>query len=68
MVVVAAMMLLAAATALHMPRGRIATGSLIVADRSSPLLRSSPLCMSSQPSAAEGPAAAAISRYYILPR
>ena len=58
-------MLLAAATALHMPRGRIAThGSLTVAARSSPLLRSSPLRMSSEPSAAEGPAASAIRRYF----
>ena len=77
-------MLLAAATALHMPRGRIAThSSLTVAAHSSPLLHSSsplhyssspllrrsplrrsPLRMSSQPSAAEGPAASAIRRYF----
>ena len=45
-------MLLAAATALHMPRGR------------SPLLRSRPIHMSSEPPATEGPAASAIRRYF----
>ena len=45
-------MLLAAATALHMPRGR------------SPLLRSRPIHMSSEPPATEGPAASAIRCYF----
>jgi len=46
-------------TGLHMPRIRIATqGSLAMTARSSPLR------MSSQPSAAEGPAASAIRRYF----
>lgn len=70
----ACLLLAAAATALHMPLGRITThGSLTMAARS-PLIatqgsltmaaRTSPLHMSSEPAAAEGPAAAAIRRYF----